>query len=147
MSMICLFVLILGAAAAVCFNRRRTSLALLTLVVALFLLIGGGLVPQIALNGLQTRVQLVPNWQARNVIVLLGVGSVLWPQSGLVTSHTLGFSRIHEAARLYFDCKKRSDSCVILTAGGDPSRTGISEAETMARELKEIGVAENDLLV
>ena len=146
--MISLLILIVGATTAVTFNKRRIGLVLLGLSLVLLLLVGSGPIPQIALSGLQTRSQaLNVDWKARNWIILLGVGSIQWPQSGLVTSHTLGYSRLFEAARLYFNCKKSADFCRILTTGGDPSKNGISEADTMAHELKEIGVTESDIVV
>src|SRR5206468_886414 len=99
----------------------------------------------IALNGLQTRSKALDvAWKTKNWIVLLGAGSVKWARSDLVTTPTLGYSRLFEAARLYFECKKSSEFCRILATGGDPSKNGIPEAEIMARELRSIGVPESD---
>jgi uncharacterized SAM-binding protein YcdF (DUF218 family) len=148
MSMLVFFAVIVGATVTLAFNWRRTSLALFCLLLVVIVLIGSGLIPQMALSGLQTRSQtLKVEWKTKNWIVLLGVGTVRWPQSELITSHTLAYSRMFEAARLYFACKKVADFCRILATGGDPSRTGISEAETLASELQNIGVNKNDLMI
>lgn len=148
MSMIVLVVLVFAAMLAVARGRRGPSLLVLAAVLLWLFLVGNGLLPRWALAGLQTTAPArAIAWRTRNVIVLLGVGTVRWPGADLITSHTLAYSRMHEAARLYFECSSQKRICKILTTGGDPSGTGRSEAEIMGQELTNIGVASADLLV
>ena len=136
-----------AATAAGAFSKRKTCLALLVLSLAIFVLAGSGMLPRILLDKLQTRGQAINvNWKSRNWIVVLGAGSVHWPQSSAVTTSAFGYSRVYEAARLYFSCKKVSDSCRILPSGGDPSGNGVSEATSMTRELEAIGVEASDIV-
>lgn len=148
MSLMALLLTIFGALGAIVSRRRVAGLLWIGASLTFVALVGGGVVPRLALNGLQTRGKANHvAWKSRNWIVLLGVGSVKWARSGLVTSHTLGYSRLFEAARLYFDCKKGGEICRILATGGGPSGAGLSEAETMAGELKVIGVSAQDIVV
>lgn len=136
---------------ALCFSwfrfLRSTVIALLSAVFVL-LFVGQGWMPGLFLNGLQSTPPLQQvDWKERNVIVVLGIGSVKWPNQLYLTTHPLGFSRLHEAARLYFLCKQALKSCSILASGGDPQGNGISEAEVMKRELLEIALPESDILI
>ncbi len=122
---------------------------LITGVVLLTLLVGSGFLPQLLLDRLQTEVPLVHfKWQAKNIVIVLGGGMTSWPAEAHRTSSSLwAISRVHEAARLYFECKQQAESCTVLASGGDPQRLGISEAEVIKRELVEIGLPETDVML
>lgn len=146
MSLIALFLLTITSFVLTLFKRRRASLFGLALSGLLIVLVGQGWLPKILLDGLQKAEQLNEfDWKARNSIVLLGIGTVKWPKSNSLSSQSLGFSRIHEAARLYFKCKKSNNHCDLFVTGGDPMKNGSSEAEVMRRELIEVGVQESDI--
>ena len=98
-----------------------------------------------------------PIWKENNLIILLGSGQSKWdkndsiyatniPIVNVVTPQKFGLSRLAEAARLYFNCKNHNKRCVILAVGGDPSESGISEAETLAGLLKQMNIPESEVL-
>lgn len=134
---------------AILFNRRAMAWFWSSLALVMMIAIGGGGVAKFLGPRVQTFPRLVNvDWKPRNVIVVLGLGTLKWPDSDVVTTHTMGYSRVFEAARLYTECRKDpARECKILASGGDPSRNGVSEAEVMGLELREIGVAESDLLL
>ncbi|MDX9731858.1 MAG: YdcF family protein [Bdellovibrionales bacterium] len=88
-----------------------------------------------------------PAWGEKNAIIVLGSGTTKWPDatpnktSGpTVTNNLYGSVRTLEAARLYTDCRSQEGRiCRLILSGGDPARTGISEAEVMKRTLVAIG--------
>lgn len=148
MSATLVFLIMAASLAALIFRFRRSAIALVSIALVLFVGIGGGLFASVLGDNLQPYSKLTnPEWKSRNVIVVLGLGTLKWPNSEVVTTHSMGYSRIFEAARLYNDCKKAQRECKILASGGDPSRNGQSEAEVMGRELREIGVPESDLIL
>lgn len=133
---------------------------------------GCGVLPRMLLGGLQNyphSPELV--WKRRNVVVLLGAGTVRWPSEKRTSSTVFGYSRMHEAARLYTRCKTDrpgeypkeypkdylKDSkdnlqvdqreCRVLITGGDPLQNGVSEAEVMKSELGEVGVPARDVIL
>lgn len=129
---------------------RKRSIVLLGIGFSLILLfaIGTGLLPRLALRDLQTMPPLLdPQWKNQNAIVVLGYGTVHWPQTDYVSTPTLAYSRTMEAARLFFNCKKKTEHCLLLASGGDPSGTGTAEATAMARDLKALGVPEASILL
>jgi uncharacterized SAM-binding protein YcdF (DUF218 family) len=142
-----LMILILAGMLALVFRRRNLALLLLGLTAACAIVIGTGVMPSLVIDRLQSQTFAENiNWKSRNGIILLGAGTIKSPRDGHVFTYYLGYSRVYEAARNYFNCKKSSNYCRIITSGGDPSRNGISEADVMANELKQIGVPESDIL-
>jgi uncharacterized SAM-binding protein YcdF (DUF218 family) len=147
MSMVAVFLLVAAALVAIAFRRRRYVAFFLGLAIALMVLIGGGLIPSLALARIQTHGMLVPHWKSRNAIIVLGFGTTRWP-TGEITSHLLAASRVEEGARLYFSCKKaKAKVCKMILTGGDPWQTGTSEAEAMAQDFKNLGVDEADVSI
>lgn len=141
------------AAVSFALKMHRFSLAALCLNLALFLFIGSGIFPRILLEGLQTHQQLShPKWKENNLIILLGSGAIEWSdkmpenKSKHVSAESFAYSRIHEATRLYYDCKAHSSRCRILISGGDAAGIGISEALVMLNELQEVGVKTTDII-
>lgn len=129
-------------------NMRRAGTFLIIGTVLLALLVGNGLIPSALLKNLQVQAPLNDfDWKPRNTIILLGGGLVSWAMTHHVGSTLFGYSRLHEAARLYFDCKKKSENCIVLASGGDPQKLGISEAEVMKRELLDIGIPESNIIL
>lgn len=131
----------------VLFRKRKLVFACLLISLLLIFSIGTGLLPKFVLKDLQVHSPLFePDWKSSNAIVVLGFGTTKWPSSDLVASSPLSSSRVQEAARLYFNCKKQSPHCLIIASGGDVAKHGMSEAEVMARDLKELGVAAEDII-
>lgn len=149
MSILVLFDLLVVALLFLFFRKTKIATVLLAAAIVLAIVIGNGWLPSILLERLQSTPRLDKvDWKKKNVIVLLGAGARTWPESGIVQTHPLGVSRVHEAARLFVDCHKQADRiCKLLITGGDPGKNGISEAEVMRNELLAIGVGTMDDVV
>ncbi len=129
-------------------QSRRTVLITFSSIVGLVLLVGYGVLPYLLLRQLQTYPAFQPKtWQARNAIVILGMGSVHWASDGHVGLGPWGSSRLWEALRLYHRCINANATCTLLVTGGDPQKNGVTEAEIMATELKSVGVLEAHILL
>lgn len=147
MNQLFLFILILMTALFIAFKYYRLALTISILTLLIFLMIALGFIPNLLLNGLQTHQHLdKPEWGKNNVIILLGAGAVRWSPPEFISSQNAAYSRIFEAARLYYDCKAQSKLCHILPTGGDPGRHGVSEAEIMQKELIAIGINNSDII-
>ena len=126
---------------------RRIARLFSLLALALLLAAGTGPLPSLVLDFLQTDPPLAKvEWRERNVIIVVGFGTLKWRDTDFVGLPPLGFSRVLETARLYHDCRERAPFCKILTSGGDPSRTGLPEADAMARDLAALGIPLADVL-
>lgn len=148
MSLPLILLLLLVSATFLQIGKRRAGYSFILLTALLVILIGTGVLPRLLLNQLQTYDHVSrADWKSKNAIVVLGLGTVRWPDSEFVSTHALGCSRIQEAARLYSDCKRAERVCQILTSGGDPSNTGRSEAAIMARELEDLNVNKSDVII
>lgn len=148
MSIIIILIMLLVAVASLIFNRRRTGIFFTLVTLVLFLLAGSGLLTQLTLNSLQSHAPVeTPHWVKRNAILILGIGTTQWLATSHISTHPLGYSRIHEAARLYYLCKKQAAVCRVITSGGDPTKHGTAEAAVMARELMEIGIPSADIIM
>jgi uncharacterized SAM-binding protein YcdF (DUF218 family) len=127
-------------------GRRKFAVSFLTVIFLLIVLICWGPLTYIALSGLQREARLTsPQWKSDNLIILLGFGVVKW-RDDKITSSSLSYPRIVEAARLYFDCKKTSNRCRILATGGDPLNRGLPEAEAMAHDLEGLNIPSLDIV-
>jgi len=147
MSLVFVFLLIAASLAAASLRRRRYVAVCLGLTILLMMLIGGGVIPRLALARLQSHGVWTPQWKGRNAIIVLGFGTTRWA-TGEITSHSFGASRVEEGAHLYVSCKKaKAKVCKLILTGGDPSHTGTSEAEAMANDFKNLGVADSDLVI
>lgn len=80
-----------------------------------------------------------------NALILMGVGIDKVgrnAQPGL-----LGYSKIFETARIYQLAKQENIQYKIIISGGDPCRTGFTEAQVYAKSLKALGVTDNDIIL
>ena len=148
MSMDVLLGLALLAAALGFLKWRRTARGMLVLALLLFVVEGCGLLPKALLHGLQapyakpTRIA----WTPRNVIVLLGSGTLRAPDGSLAPGFFAN-GRIIEALVLYRECKATGNACKIEVSGGDALHTGESEAAVYDGLLQRMGVPAADLLL
>jgi uncharacterized SAM-binding protein YcdF (DUF218 family) len=112
---------------------------------------GTGVLPYVFMNALQspmlyeTKTSAV--WAKKNLIWILGMGTIKVPKLDLIVPGTLAYSRILEGATLYQTCKKSENQCKILIGGGDMSDTGKSEAEVYKDELLKLNIDSADILV
>lgn len=146
MSAIFTFILVTTSVMTLIMKKYRYVFIILCFNIFVSLGIGIGLVPRILLAGLQIHPPLTTaNWKENNLIVLLGAGAVKWSHSDYVSLQMFAYSRVHEAARLYYNCRTQTTRCHILISGGDPANNGTAEAELMLTELKKIGVKVSDI--
>lgn len=143
-------IVILAAIAAVAWaaHWRRCAFAVLLLDVALFAVEGCGPLPSALLGGLQgpyaQRASIA--WQARNVVVLLGAGTVHVPRGGIDPA-LFANGRILEAVSLYHACSTTGHACAIEVSGGDALHTGESEADVYRTTMERVGVPAADILI
>lgn len=139
--------LLLAGLGAFVLKRRPVGIFLSTWVIGEIFLIGSGLIPAALLKNLQIYpIIKTIQWGSQNTIILLGGGITPW-QGNQIGSTLFGISRVQEGARLYFDCKKQVLRCEILVSGGDPLHLGISEAETMQKDLIRLGVPDSSIFL
>lgn len=149
MSLGVLMVLVVLAMLLGWLKRRRSSFLLTAVAVVLFLAVGCGLVPVMLLGRLQAQyTQATPvDWGQRNVIVLLGAGTVRVGADGPVEASLFAYGRINKAVALYRACKATDRVCTLEVSGGDARGLGISEAQTYAADIQSLGVEKSDLLL
>lgn len=140
---------LLGLLAALLAWRRRRRCAGVSAGLAVLLLVAVGCGPLTArmLSGLQAGLPAsFDGWSARNVIVLLGAGTVRTP-SGVEPS-LFAQGRIATAARLWHACHAQAGRvCRVEISGGDALGNGDSEAAVYRKALLGLGVDAADLLL
>ncbi|MBB5879573.1 uncharacterized SAM-binding protein YcdF (DUF218 family) [Xanthomonas arboricola] len=127
----------------------RSARALAAVTLALLLLVGCGPLASWMLHGLQqTGVNDFNDWRARNMIVLLGAGTVR-PDGPDATaeSNMFAYGRIVESARLYRQCRAHGGDCKIEISGGDARGLGLSEAVVYRKVLIGLGIDQADLIM
>jgi uncharacterized SAM-binding protein YcdF (DUF218 family) len=148
MALYFLFLIIISSFICLIFKWQRAAITFLGTAILWILLNGTGLLPAKIISYLEVHPRLIfPSWKNNNAIILLGAGVFQWRETEFFTTHPLGISRIHEATRLYFHCKKNAAVCKILATGGDLYKKGISESKVMQVELKNLGVPIADIIV
>src|ERR1700730_1633685 len=147
-TLIILFFLLVSGCFAL-LKWRRTAVAAFAVAVIGYEAVGSGLLPSFMLQKLQSTSIAKDNltWGQRNVIIVLGDGTVRLPDRSTVKPTILAYSRIMEATRLYFLAKKSNQECNILISGGDASRTGVTEADDYRAEMVQLGVVDSDILL
>ncbi|MNV62065.1 hypothetical protein D3C71_1545950 [compost metagenome] len=78
---------------------------------------------------------------------MLGAGTQTIAATGGVEPGLSSYARLVEAATLQRDCRQTGGDCKILLTGGDPARTGVSEAEVYRKALLALGLEGNDVLI
>lgn len=116
-------------------------------VLILFLFIGCGLFSKFLVTDLE--LPYVKNfyftWGNKNAVVLLGAGTIKLPKT--TKPSIMSYSRIYEAARTYYFCKKLRKQCTLIVSGGDALHTGLSEAVVYQNALIAIGVNQSDIIL
>ena len=130
-------------------QRRRSSRVLAGVAVLFFLSVGCGPVPVALLEQLQSGFvqESTISWGQRNVIVLLGAGTVRVGDSGPVEASLFAYGRINKAVALYRACKNAGRDCKLEVSGGDARGLGTSEAEIYGADMRQLGVDAADLLL
>ena len=139
---------LIGLAGAALLKCRRTTAIMILVTLIAFEAVGSGWIPSLLLGSLQsTSAGENPAWGERNVIIVLGDGTVRLPGRSIVKPSALSYSRILEAVRLYSLAKERNHQCNILISGGDASGTGMTEAEAYRTEMTQLGVTDSDIIL
>jgi uncharacterized SAM-binding protein YcdF (DUF218 family) len=146
-TVVILFFLLAGCCFALGKRRKTTATAMAVALVS-FEAVGSGFVPSLLVENLQSRfiVEDNPAWGKRNAVIVLGDGTVHFPDQPIVRPTVLAYSRIVEAVRLYFLAKRKHCQCSIIISGGDASRTGVTEAEDYRGEMLRLGVEDSDIV-
>ena len=149
--MVTLFILVLLIIVTILlfFKRVKSGLTILIFANICFIGIGNGLIPDILLRQLQSPFLNLPypEWKNKNAIVLLGAGAIKLPDVNEVNPAIVAYSRINEAARLYFNCIKSHDRCELIISGGDALKVGKSEAVVYQKVLSDLGVNNSDIIL
>lgn len=148
MSLTVLGILVLLAGGLAGLGRRRSSALVLVLTLAGVVAVGDGPLPGWMLDRLQGGYPMQPSapWAARNVILLLGAGTVR-DAAGQAEPPLYGYGRIARAAVLYRQCHASGNDCKVLASGGDPLHNGHSEAAVYGDLLLALGVPASDLIL
>jgi uncharacterized SAM-binding protein YcdF (DUF218 family) len=141
-----LFGMLLVAALLYRLRWRRTGHALIAVATVLFFAVGCGAVPRWLIRGLQSPYDVEPAiaWAPRNVIVLLGGGTVVAGDEPLQPSY-FADGRVLRAAQLYVACKAAGKECRMLVSGGDSQEHGEPESVVYGRALERLGIPSADL--
>ncbi len=126
------------------FKKKRVAGIIAAIGFAIFLAIGTGEIPGFLLGKLQKEYlyESYPNWQDKNVIILLGMATerLKGSEFNTVVPGTFAYSRIVKTAQLYKSCVEFKPDCMVIVSGGDPQKLGQSEAEVYANVLIDMGV-------
>jgi uncharacterized SAM-binding protein YcdF (DUF218 family) len=149
MSVFLLFLIATVAFVLALRRRRRSAQVVFVLGGILFFAVGCGPLPGALLRDLQTDFAADPvqAWQPRTAIIVLGGGAQPVAQTGAVEVPLTSYGRVLKGLEIYLQCKRIAKMCVIITSGGDPVRTGVSEARVYADELLKAGVDPADLVL
>lgn len=131
-------------------KKKRVAGILTAMAFALFLSIGTGEIPSYMLGKLQKEYlyEAYPNWQDKNVIILLGMATqkIGAPDFDNVIPGTFAYSRILKTAELYKSCVEYKPDCLVIISGGDPQKIGATEADVYATYLEKLGVDSDRIL-
>lgn len=150
MSLMIVILLFAIALFAIIFKLQKTGIFFTVLSVVVFLFIGSGLLPSLLLKNLQQPFKSTASIDfaaKRNAIVMLGAGNIKIPSTSSVRPTLFSYSRIYKTASLYYLCKKNQDQCTIILSGGDPLKTGKSEAMASREELLTLPIQSNDIIL
>lgn len=143
-----LLLLVVVAVAAAYVGWRKTGIAAGCVTVLGLWAVSCGTVPAALLQPLQhdfvRRVQ--PDWGKRNVIIVLGYGTIRPAAQLPVEPLSFAYPRIMTGAQLYQDCRSRHADCKLLVSGGDALGTGEPEAMVYRHALIALGVRAADIL-
>ncbi|SKB70574.1 YdcF family protein [Luteibacter sp. 22Crub2.1] len=143
-----LFLLLLVIALVLMRFRRRLSGRVFMLLAIVWLFFAGcGPLTGMLLSNLQSGYAPdVSQWGQRNVIILLGAGTVR-SGAGAIEPSLYANGRILRAAELYRACKATGADCKVAVSGGDAMHLKQAEADVYAISLDRLGVPRADLML
>jgi uncharacterized SAM-binding protein YcdF (DUF218 family) len=147
MTLILFLVLLLIALVFLWRRRPGAGAAWLVIGVAWLFFAGCGPLTGMLLGSLQSGFAPdVTQWGQRNVIILLGAGTVR-SGAGAIEPSLYANGRILRAAELYRSCKATGADCKVEVSGGDAMKLKQAEADVYAITLDRLGVPRPDLLL
>lgn len=143
------FILLLSSLCFSLSHHRRTSIFIFLAFCIGILLISSGFIPKQLCQRLQNEYVAIsePNWAKNNAIILLGGGVEKLPINHTTQPSVLVYSRINKATQLYRSCLKTNNNCTVIISGGATFNTGETEALVYAKELIQLGVKQQDILL
>jgi len=149
MTVAILLSLVIAAALFARARWRQTARILFIFTGVLVVAVGCGPLPAITLKNLQTGYSDEPvrSWQQKTAIVVLGGGTEQVADTKAVEVLAIVYGRIVKTLDLYRQCKLNGRACSVIVSGGDPRRSGVSEAKAYAGVLVKIGVDPADLVI
>ncbi|MGA7439607.1 MAG: YdcF family protein [Luteibacter sp.] len=143
-----LFLILLLLAVLFGWRRRRRSAGTFAVLAFAWLFgVGCGPVAGLLLDNLQSGFAPdVSGWGQRNVIILLGAGTVRSSNGGVEPS-LYANGRILRSVELYRACKATQADCKLEVSGGDAAHNGHAEADTYAITLDRLGVPRGDMIL
>jgi uncharacterized SAM-binding protein YcdF (DUF218 family) len=145
-----IFVLLLFGVLLIACSLKKSGLSVLFLGLISLWLDGSGLVASILLSNLQNQYYKTtsPQWGDKNVIIILGSGTVRPPDfSQSIVPSVIGLTRVFQGAAFYFDCIKHHHQCTLLISGGDALHMGRSEAAVYKQALLSFPINASDILI
>jgi uncharacterized SAM-binding protein YcdF (DUF218 family) len=145
-----ILLLLVAAAAVLARARWRQSARILYILAGILLVaVGCGPLAAITLKGLQTGYagDSVPSWQQKAAIVVLGGGAQQVADTRAVEVPAFVYGRIVKTLELYLQCKRNGRACSVIVSGGDPRKSGVSEAKVYGAVLTKVGVDPGDLVI
>lgn len=137
-----LFSLILVALILKRLKFTSFSYLLFSFIFLFFYLISNGFLPQLLLRYLQNDLNYKPSihWQNKNIIVLLGTGTIKYPGTDEIAPTFFAYPRIYAAASYFKNCQSTGKQCFVLVSGGDVVHSGVSEAVVYRKALLSLGI-------
>lgn len=147
MTTLLIFIIILIVIFLTILRLKKTAFLMLLIVLVSYFMVGSGILSALLLPKLQDPFISNQNvhWKDKNVLVLLGNGTVKLPDGYGVKAAILAYSRIVQAAQSYVDCVKSGNQCLVIISGGENSHTGVSEAVLYRDILQTLGVKPSDM--
>jgi uncharacterized SAM-binding protein YcdF (DUF218 family) len=142
-----LLVMLLVAALLYRLRRRTGGHVVMALTVLLFFGVACGPIATLMVYGLQGSYLAQPpvDWASRNVILVLGAGTVQ-PGDEALQPLFMASGRLLRGAQLYRACKDAGKQCRLLVSGGDSQGHGEAESTVYVRALNQLGVPASDLM-
>lgn len=147
MAAIFIFLVIVTAILFSLLRWQKSTIFMLFVLLVSYVVVANGILSAVLLTRLQapfvTKSSI--DWKDKNAIVVLGNGAVKLPAENGVRPTALAYSRIVQAAQLYFECVKSGKKCHIIISGGDTVHTGVSEAISYKELLQTLNVPPADI--